>query len=62
MKKFLLFVPVICVFIFSIVMGYNSYKKESQKWDAENKCIAEYINERFERSEIIRDNGSCYVK
>lgn len=62
MKKFILFVPVVVAFFLVMVLAYKGYCEEGLKWDAENKCIAEYIAEGFERSRIVRDNGSCYLK
>lgn len=36
--------------------------KGQDKYNSENKCIADKVALGIERSSIARDDGSCYVK
>ena len=53
---------VIACLILGIVGAVGEYNKEQTLWKEENACIASFISQKVERRDIVRDNGSCYVR
>lgn len=54
--------------VMSLMLGgllYKSYQamdKDFSNYDSENECIVKYISQGVERKDIVRDNGTCYIK
>lgn len=53
---------IIACLVLGIVGAAGEYNKAETLWKEENACIASYISQKVERRDIVRDNGSCYVR
>lgn len=53
---------IVGMILIGISLAADGWSKSQQRIADENKCIAELVELGIERSEIITDDGVCYVR
>lgn len=53
---------IVGMLLIGISLAADGWNKAQQHIADENKCIAELVELGIERSEIIADDGECYVR
>lgn len=54
-------VVTMSVLLYMTTLGIQQFRKDYAIYQLENLCIADKVRLGIHRSNIVRDNGKCYV-